>query len=86
MTGRRCAWCGEAFEPGGRGKPQRFWSAAHRRAYDQAARDWVRQALASGLLTVEDLRKASRKARALRGRQLEAGRAPEEPDAEAPFV
>ena len=66
-AGPTCAWCGEAYKPGGRGKPQRFCSAAHRRAYEQAARDWVRQAIADGLLTVLDLRAASRTTRAFVG-------------------
>ena len=54
-------WCGEPYEPGRRGKPQRFCSAPHRRAYDKAVRARVKSALDEGVLTVSDLRNALQK-------------------------
>jgi len=75
----RCHWCGQPYQPSRRGSPQRFCSPAHRRAYDQAARDWVRQAIATGLLSVADLQNAHGKARALGTVPLSASPVPETP-------
>ena len=77
-----CLWCGQPYEPSRRGSPQRFCSTAHRRAYDAAARAWVRRALQFGLLCIADLQSAadaSRKARALPTAPLSAS-----PDSEPP--
>ncbi len=52
-----CAWCDRSFEPRRGGKEQRFCVTAHRRAYERAAREWVRRALDAGTLTMADLRK-----------------------------
>ena len=61
-----CSWCGQPFEPRRTGgSVQRFCATACRRAFDRAARSWVRQAIAEGLLIVADLQKASGTARAL---------------------
>jgi len=55
----KCDWCGEPFEPRiDGGKQQRFCSPEHRRAFDAASRIYVRQAIASGALTLETLRES----------------------------
>jgi hypothetical protein len=61
-----CLWCHKPYEPrsdGGRAK--RYCSRACRRAFDGAARAWVRQAVIGGALTIEELQKASPATRAL---------------------
>jgi hypothetical protein len=63
-----CLWCGEAFQARTNGgTTQRFCKTAHRRAFDHAARVWVRRAIERGILTVAQLRGVARTARALPG-------------------
>ena len=69
-----CLWCGENFTVARRhGSERRFCSTAHRRAFDQGARAWVREAIAVGTLTIAELQKAPGKARALRTGQAAPG-------------
>ena len=71
-----CAWCGQPFEPRRTGgTPQLFCTIAHRRAFDQSARAWVQQAIETGALTIADLQRASRTARALLGQPSDASAA-----------
>ena len=52
-----CLWCGQPFEPRlSGGSPQRFHSAACRRAFDHACGAWVREAINVGLLTAAVIR------------------------------
>jgi len=52
-----CLWCSRSFLPRANGgKPQRFCSETCRRDLDTAARHWVTQQLADGVLTVTYLR------------------------------
>ena len=61
-----CAWCERPFEPRrDGGSAQRFCATACRRAFDRAARSWVRQAIETRTLTVADLQKGAGTARAL---------------------
>jgi hypothetical protein len=66
MTTAPCAWCGRAFAPRtSGGRPQRFCSPRCRRAIDAAGRGYIRDALASGVLTIAGLRNGSAATRAL---------------------
>jgi hypothetical protein len=61
-----CFWCGVGFKRrSDGGKAQRFCSLRCRRAFDGAARAWVRQAVEAGTLNLDNLRKASPATRAL---------------------
>ena len=52
----RCLWCGLAFAPRDTGgSPQRFCGPYHRRAFDTAARRYVRREITAGRLTVAEL-------------------------------
>jgi hypothetical protein len=52
-----CLWCGQPFEPRRTGgSAQQFHAIACRRAFDLAARIWVRQAVEAGTLTVAQLK------------------------------
>jgi hypothetical protein len=52
-----CPWCGERFERRrDGGKEQRFCRLPCRRAYDAAGRRWIAAALASGVLSLDELR------------------------------
>jgi len=53
-----------------RGSPQRFCCAGHRMAFWSAARRWAEAAVASGLMSVDDIRNGATKACTL---LLEAG-------------
>ncbi len=53
-----CLWCDIPFKPRQGGKPQRFCSADHRRAFEAALREWARGELEAGRLTVEELKGA----------------------------
>ena len=60
-----CLWCGGPFEPRrDGGSAQRYCAPACRRAFDKAARTWVRQAIECGTLTVADLHEGAGTARA----------------------
>jgi hypothetical protein len=62
----RCPWCGNRFERrNDGGKAQRFCRSACRRALDAAGRRWIAGALASGALTLDDLRNGFLTTRAL---------------------
>ena len=51
-----CAGCDGAFEPAGRGSPQRFCGGDCRAAFHRAARRWALAALERGELTVAQLK------------------------------
>lgn len=71
MTMRRpsdgaCLWCGRGFTPRvDGGKRQVFCREACRRAFDAAGRQWVAEAIAGGMLTVDALRNGAAATRAL---------------------
>jgi hypothetical protein len=52
----RCSWCTRLFRPRRGGHAQRFCRPACRRAFHAAARAWVLDAIASGALTLADIR------------------------------
>jgi hypothetical protein len=53
-----CPWCEKPFRPRrGGGSHQTFCSPRHRMAFHSAARRWAERALASGDLTIGELRK-----------------------------
>jgi hypothetical protein len=77
---RACPWCGKGFTPRrDGGKEQRFCSAACRHALDAAGRRWITATLASGALTLVDLRNGTAATRALLPRPK-----PREPLSEPP--
>ena len=51
-----CIWCGRPFPTRRGGSPKRFCSAIHRTAFWSALRRWGERAVASGILTVADVR------------------------------
>jgi hypothetical protein len=54
-----CSWCEQPFEPRkDGGSPRRFCCTSCRRAYDGAARAYVRHAIDDGTLSLENLRRA----------------------------
>ena len=55
-AGPTCEWCGEAYEPGGRGEPRRFCSDRCRAALHRAARRWALGELEAGRVTVAQLK------------------------------
>lgn len=62
----KCLWCPTEYEPRrDGGKAQRFCSPACRRAFDQAAREYVREAVKAGTLTVAEIQNTPRATRAL---------------------
>jgi hypothetical protein len=62
----RCCWCGRPFRARqSGGKPQRFCRPACRRAFHAAARTWVLDVVAAGLLSVTDLKDRAGLTRAL---------------------
>ena len=65
-----CLWCKRPFRPRHGGSPQRFCCAGHRMAFWSTARRWASVAVASGLLSVDDIRNGAMKACTL---LLEAG-------------
>jgi len=58
MTGKEtCLWCGGKFAPRrSGGSAQRFCSASCRQRFHTAARRWVSVAVATGKLTVDELK------------------------------
>lgn len=55
-----CPWCGEPFEPVKRGAHEkRFCRIECKRAFEQAARRYAYRAIATGMLTVEQMRQIS---------------------------
>lgn len=75
-----CIWCSEPFEPRrDGGSKQRFCSTAHRRAFESAARAYVRRAIEEGTLTVAELRNAPGTARALVGGPADRDQARSDP-------
>ena len=61
-----CLWCGMAFQPRtDGGTAQRFCKPSCRRAFDHAARAWVRRQVHDGCLSVADLHDGLGTARAL---------------------
>jgi len=74
-----CLWCGRPLPPRqhSRGSPQRFCSAGCRAAFWTAARRWVHEAVAGGLLTAAGLKAPERSVLAF----LEAFRASDVPAA-----
>ena len=65
-----CLWCKRPFRPRHGGSPQRFCCAGHRMAFWSAARRWAETAVASGFLSVDDIRNGAIEACTL---LLEAG-------------
>jgi hypothetical protein len=64
--GAMCGWCGRAFAPRrDGGKPQVFCRPVCRRGFDSAGRRWVSEAIASGVLAIDALRKGAAATRAL---------------------
>ena len=61
----RCSWCTRLFRPRRGGHAQRFCRPACRRAFHAAGRTWVLDAIASGALTLADIRSGSAATRAL---------------------
>jgi len=61
----RCPWCTRLFRPRRGGHAQRYCRPSCRRAYHAAARSWVLDAIASGALTLADVRTGSAATRAL---------------------
>jgi len=55
-TSTACIWCGRPFRTRRGGSPKRFCSATHRIAFWSALRRWGERAVASGILTVADVR------------------------------
>ena len=55
-TSTACIWCGRPFRTRRGGSPKRFCSATHRAAFWSALRRWGERAVASGILTVADVR------------------------------
>jgi hypothetical protein len=51
-----CLWCGRGFQPRRGGSPRVFCAPACRAAFHTAARRWAEQAVASGMLTIAELR------------------------------
>ena len=73
-----CAWCGGAFTPRTTGgHAQRFCRPACRRAFDEAGRRWVAEAIASGMLTLDSLRNGPPATRALLPKAISAARVSE---------
>ena len=61
-----CPWCGNRFTPRrDGGKPQVFCRPACRRDVDRAGRRWLADAIATGAVSIDALRKASVTTRAL---------------------
>ncbi len=54
-----CLWCGAAFEARNGGKRQRFCRPLCRTAFHSASRRWAERAIASGALSIADLRSES---------------------------
>jgi hypothetical protein len=53
----RCAWCDRSFRPRqDGGKQQKFCRPSCRRAFHAAGRTWVLDAVASGALTLADIK------------------------------
>ena len=77
---RVCFWCSKRFAPrGDDGKRQVFCRPMCRRAFDAAGRRWVAEAIATGVLTVQELKNGPAAMRAL---GLAAASPP--PEGEAP--
>jgi hypothetical protein len=61
----RCPWCTRLFRPRRGGHAQRYCRPSCRREFHGAARAWVLDAIASGALTLADIRSGSAATRAL---------------------
>jgi hypothetical protein len=65
VTDTICLWCGKGFTPRrDGGKRQVFCCPVCRRAFDAAGRQWVAEAIAIGVLTVQELNDGLRATRA----------------------
>lgn len=63
-----CSWCNRPFQARrSGGRPQRFCRAACRRAFHAAARSWALDAIASGRVTLAELKNAFAATRTLPG-------------------
>jgi hypothetical protein len=58
-TPKCCLWCSQPLTPRRGGSPKRFCCAQHRLMFWHAARQWAERAIAAGILTVGDLKKAA---------------------------
>src|SRR5579863_5781812 len=63
----RCRWCGRTCRTRRGGSPRMFCTSSCRSAFHTAARRWAERAVASGLLTVAELRSGDPAACALAG-------------------
>lgn len=55
--GSMCDWCGKAFSPRtSGGHPQRFCRPTCQKAFHAAGRDWLKQALVDGRVTIRELK------------------------------
>ena len=61
----RCSWCTRLFRPRRGGHAQRYCRPSRRRANRAAARSWVLDVIASGALTLADVRTGSAATRVL---------------------
>jgi hypothetical protein len=81
-NGLVCLWCGRAFTPRrDGGKRQVFCDPVCRRDLDASGRRWVAQAIATGVLTVQELKNGPTPTRAL----LSAAVSPAPEGGEAPL-
>ena len=71
-TSTACNWCGRPFRTRRGGSPKRFCSATHRAAFWSALRRWGERAVASGILTVADVRDSAAVACTLLSRGISA--------------
>ena len=66
MSVTKCLWCGRNFTPRTTGgHAQRFCRLPCRRAYDAAGRRFVAEAIACGLLSLDQIRNGAAATRAL---------------------
>ena len=57
--GSVCAWCGRPLQARRGGSPKRFCEPEHRMAFWSALRRWGEHAVASGMLTISDIKKGA---------------------------
>jgi len=72
-----CRWCGRACQARRGGSSRLFCTSGCRTAFHSAARRWAERAVASGLLTLADLRNSNPAACTLAGGGKSPARVPE---------
>jgi hypothetical protein len=80
-TSPECLWCGRPFPARRGGSPKRFCSTAHRMMFWSALRRWGEQAVASGVLTIADIRNGASAACTLLPRRISPSPVPQTPTA-----